>query len=80
MLHHCDDNQRKVDEAIMTVDSTVAHFPSPQGRFCETVFTKLRNELSHKRDGVSMIDTHQKVRANVQRFEHIVKTYVLRMD
>lgn len=55
MLHHCDDKQKKVDEAIINVDSTVAQFSKPQGNYYETVFTKLRNELSHKRNGVNIL-------------------------
>lgn len=77
MLHYCSDNQKKVDEAIVDIDSTVAQYKSPKGNWYETIFTKLRNELSHKRDGINMIETHNQVRVNVDRFEFIVRSYVL---
>lgn len=78
MLHHCNDNQKELDKAVMDIDPTVAEFPSPVGKNYETIFTRLRNELSHKRDGVNMIETHNQVRANVGRFEYIVKAHVLK--
>lgn len=77
MLHDCDDKQKKVDEVVLCIDSTVAQYKSPQGDWYETAFTKLRNELSHKRDGVNMLETHDQVRKNVERFERIVKAHVL---
>lgn len=80
MLHDCDDSQRKVDKVTLGIDSTVAEYKSPQGNWYETVFTKLRNELSHKRDGVNILETHDQVRKNVERFERIVKAHILRTD
>lgn len=82
MLHYCSDSQKpdsqkKVDEVIVNIDPTVAQYKSPKGNGYETVFTKLRNELSHKRDGVIMVETHEQVRKNVDRFERIVKAHVL---
>jgi len=76
MLHCCGDSQPKVDKAIVGIDPTVFQNKSPKGGY-ETVFTKLRNELSHKRDGINMIETHNQVRANIQRFEYIVKKHML---
>ena len=73
MLHHCSDNQKdnqgKVDRAILSIDSTVAQSKSPMGNYYETVYTKIRNELSHKR-GINILETHNQARANVDRFEH----------
>ena len=37
--------------------------------------TKIRNELSHKR-GINIIETHNLARANVDRFECIVRKYI----
>jgi hypothetical protein len=71
------DNQKKVDEAILSVDPTVASYKSPISNRYETVFTKLRNELSHKRDGVNMIRTHDEIRVNVERFERIVRAFII---
>jgi hypothetical protein len=77
MLHYCSDSQKEVDKAIVSIDSTVAQYKSPQGNWYETVFTKLRNELSHKRDGTNIIETHNQVRASVDRLEHIVRSHLL---
>ena len=81
MLHYCsdgqNDSQAKVDEAILSIDSTVAEFKSPKFKGYETIFTRLRNELSHKRDGVDILETHNQVRRNIYRFEQIVKIHVL---
>lgn len=82
MLHYCSDSQKpdsqkKVDEVIVNIDPTVAQYKSPKGNGYETVFTNLRNKLSHKRDSVNMVETHEQVRKNVDRFERIVKTHVL---
>lgn len=79
MLHHCCDNQKdnqgKVDRAILSIDSTVAQSKSPMGNYYETVYTKIRNELSHTR-GTNIIETHNQARANVDRFEYIVRKYI----
>ncbi len=77
MLHHCSDNQNKVDEAILKIDNTVIQYKSPIKKGHKTVFTKLRNELSHKRVGTNMIETDNQIRKNIERFEKIVKNYVL---
>jgi hypothetical protein len=78
LLHKFSDTQKKVDEAILYVDSTVSQFRSPRNaKVNETIFTKLRNELSHKRDGVSILKTHNEVKSNIDRFERMVKKLVL---
>lgn len=81
MLHYCSDGQKdsqpKVDEAILSIDPTVAQFKSPKFNRYETIFTRLRNELSHKRDGVDILETHNQVHRNIDRFEQIVKIHVL---
>ena len=78
LLHKFSDTQKKVDDAILSVDSTVSQFRSPlNAKVYETIFTKLRNELSHKRDGVSILKTHNEVKSNIDRFERIVIKLVL---
>jgi hypothetical protein len=74
MLHHCSDKQEEVDRAILSIDSTVAQSKNPRGKY-ETLYTKIRNELSHKR-GTNIIETHNHARANVDRFEYIVRKYI----
>lgn len=58
--------------------STISQFKSPLNtKIYETIFTKLRNELSHKRDGVNILKTHNEVKSNIERFERIVKELML---
>ena len=79
LLHSFGDSQPKVDEAILIIDPTVAQYRSPKNpKHYETVFTKLRNELSHTRQGVSLVETHAQIRSNIDRFERIVKTHILK--
>lgn len=78
LLHKFSDSQKQVDEAILAIDPTISQFRSPLNtKIYETIFTKLRNELSHKRDGVNILKTHNEVRSNVERFERIVKELML---
>lgn len=77
MLHDVGDNQGAVDEAILRIDSTVGQFKKPVGKRFETIFTKLRNEIGHKRDGVNILESHRLIRENVDRFEEIVKKHIL---
>jgi hypothetical protein len=78
LSHKFSDNQKKVDEAILSIDPTISQFQSPiNDKIYETIFTKLRNELSHKRDGVYILKTHDDVKTNIDRFEKIVKELML---
>ncbi len=79
LLHSLGDNQSKVDEAILAIDPTVAEYRSlKHPKHYETIFTKLRNELSHVRQGTSLIETHAQIRLNIDRLERIVKIYIIR--
>ena len=72
------DSQKKVDEAILSVNSTIAQFRRPLSiKIYETIFTKLRNELSHKRNDVNILKTHNEVKLNIERFERVVKELML---
>lgn len=78
LLHKFSDRQKQVDDAILSVDPTISQFKSPLNtKIYETIFTKLRNELSHKRDGVNILKTHNEVKSNIERFERIVKELML---
>jgi hypothetical protein len=67
------DNQQEIDQLIRTEEPTVACSPSPRGSRHETIFTRLRNELAHHRDGVSVFSTHEEIRMHVGRFEWLVR-------
>lgn len=77
MLHLCSDKQLKVDRTILNIDPTVAQFKRPNKKGYETIFTKLRNEISHKRDGINILKTHDEIKNNIDRFEKIVKEIIL---
>jgi hypothetical protein len=68
LLHKFSDNQKAVDEAILQIDPTVAQFKSPHAKNHETVFSKLRNEMSHKREGTNILETQNEIKLNVERF------------
>jgi len=79
LLHKFSDSQKQVDNAILKFDPTVSQFKSPHNdKIYETIFTKLRNELSHKRKGVNILKTHDDVKSNIVRFERIAKDLILK--
>ena len=53
LLYTCGDKQHEVDENILKIDPTIAQFKFSLNKAprYETIFTKLRNELSHRREG-----------------------------
>ncbi len=56
MLHN--DKQAQVDAFIVCEEPGVAQTPSPiKAGVMETLYTRLRNELAHKRAGVNLADT-----------------------
>jgi hypothetical protein len=63
------DNQHEIDQLIRTEEPTVACSLSPRDSRHETIFTRLRNELAHHREGVSVFATHEEIRLHVGRFE-----------
>ena len=67
------DNQQQIDKLIRTEEPTVASSPSPRHSRPETIFTRLRNELAHHREGVSVFATHDEIRLHVGRFEWLVR-------
>ncbi len=77
LLHKFTDKQEEVDKAILGVDPTVGQFKSPYSKGYETIFCKLRNELSHKREGTNILETQNEIKLNVDRFEAIVKKLVI---
>ena len=77
LLHKFADDQKAVDEAILKIDPTIAQFKSPHAKGHETVFSKLRNEMSHKREGINILETQNEIKLNVDRFETIVKELIL---
>lgn len=66
------EKQRSIDSLIESEEPTVAKTISPNDGKMESTFTRLRNELAHRRDGVAVFDTHEEIRTHVARFEWIV--------
>ncbi len=76
----CNDDQAETDKLIESVEPNVAKSISPigKGRKQETIFTRLRNELAHNRQGISVVETHRIISLHLPRFEWIVKVVVER--
>lgn len=66
------DRQSEIDALIEREEPTVSKSYSPKTGQPESLFTRLRNELAHHREGVSVFDTHDEIRLHVARFEWIV--------
>ena len=67
-----EDQQPAIDRLIRAEEPTVASSQSPKHGRPETIFTRLRNELAHHRDGVSVFATHEEIDLHVGRFEWLV--------
>lgn len=66
------DRQAEIDALVEREEPTVSKSYSPKTGQPESLFTRLRNELAHHREGVSVFDTHDEIRLHVARFEWIV--------
>lgn len=72
------DLQVDIDRLIENVEPTVSRSASPRGA-PETIFTRLRNELAHHREGSSVFATHAEIEIHLERFEWIVKSVIDRL-
>jgi hypothetical protein len=71
-LHN--DDQGQVDNFIRVETPTVSQRPRPdKPQITETVYTRLRNEVSHTRAGVTPDRTRTEIAANVVAFQALVK-------
>lgn len=70
------DRQQEIDRLIRTEEPTVASSLPPRKSQPETIFTRLRNELAHHREGVSVFVTHEEIRLHVGRFEWLVERII----
>lgn len=72
------DSQKDVDAFIKTCDSGAPQSPRPdKPKIIETIYTRLRNEIAHRRDTVLPEDTAKEIMDNVAAFQSIVKTAIL---
>lgn len=72
------DQQNAIEEQIRHLRPRVPLFPNPRKAGTEeTVFTKLRNEVSHPRTGVSVNETLDGIERNVDEFRTLVHESLL---
>lgn len=78
-----DTNQEEAEKVITRYEPHVEktkHTREHKGKTIETtetVYTRLRNEIAHKREGCSPEKTRNEIDSYVNRFQHIVKKAVL---
>lgn len=77
LLQIAGDNQAKVDVLILEVDPNCEQTISPNNGKPETVYTRLRNELAHKRVGSKYSETKKMIRQKIEEFSGIVKKVIL---
>lgn len=76
------DSQKLVDDTIKKIDPTVSIIKSKRKTLTgskeveETIFTKLRNEIAHKRDGVTKQETIKEIKGVLPKFIEITKKTV----
>lgn len=79
--HYLGDSQKKVDDKIRKIQPNVEEFISPRcsnGKTKETIYSKLRNELNHKRNNSSpdLEQTKRTIIANLKRFTELAKIII----
>lgn len=82
ILQIAGDSQKLLDDTIKKIDPSVATITTKRKTFNgskeveETIYTKLRNEIAHKRDGVTKQDTLKEIKSILPKFIEIVKKAV----
>ena len=74
LLMLCGDSQKRVDQVIRRYDPDVEQTQSPIGNFRETIYTRLRNELGHAREGVDPNTTVNEMRNCSSGLARIIKS------
>jgi len=78
LLQIVGDKQSKVDESILDVDPHCEQTISPLNGKPETVYTRLRNELAHKRENSKYSETKMTIEKIVNDFSKVVKKIILK--
>ena len=74
LLEIFNDSQEQVDDFIRKIDPNVVQTQRPNNpRIIETVYTRLRNEMSHTRPKADILNTKNEINQNVSGFANIVK-------
>ena len=81
LLQFVGDRQESVDREIKKVYPDVPmNSVKRNGKIIEeTVYTRLRNEVGHKRSGTSFMQTRGGIRANVNKLQDIVKMIIFKL-
>ncbi len=82
LLMIANDDQKKADELITRYEPKVIKTESPRRKrngeaITETVYTRLRNEIAHKREGYSPENTRKEISSCVNKFQSVIKQAVL---
>lgn len=82
LLQLCGDDQKDADKCIRNhepnVDESLSGDPKKKAQGVkETVYTRLRNEVGHRRRGTTPEKTRSEIRTNVAAFQKLVKTAIL---
>jgi hypothetical protein len=74
------DSQQWVDAFILSEVPSVPQSPRPdRPNVIETVYTRLRNEVGHRRPGTSPEQTRREIQDNVAPFQELVRTAISRV-
>jgi hypothetical protein len=72
------DKQEVVDQRIMSIDATTPQTSSPwRSAVKETVYTRLRNQVAHKRSGADLETTSKEIRKWESSFRSITKKLII---
>lgn len=73
------DKQQQVDAFVRSEMPSVPQSPRPDHpNIIETVYTRLRNEVGHRRSGTTPEQTHKEIQDNVAAFQELVRTAISR--
>ena len=78
LLQMSGDEQAKVNSSILKIAPDCEQSISPLNRKPETVYTRLRNELAHKRQGTRYSETKLEISSNIDEFSELVKEIIKR--
>jgi len=68
------DKQRDVDVQILFINNNTPVTPDPRNpKIMETIYTRLRNEVGHRRSNVDPTKTTKEIQQNISVFQNIVK-------
>jgi hypothetical protein len=76
ILYEIFKNQKSIDKYIMKVSPSTLQVPSPHNNKPETIYTKLRNEITHRVDN-SPRETRSGIIGNTHKLKCIVHTAIM---